>query len=254
MRYMQIEVTGMVLMASQVGDYDRRIVILTKERGKLSAFARGARRTGSPLTAACQPFTYGTFTLFAGRDAYRVQGVEVRDYFDELKTDLDGITYGTYFCEMADYLSHENLDDREQLKLLYMTLRALVKKKVPESLIRRIYEIRALALDGEEMQVFSCVKCGNQGTGYVFRARQGGLVCVDHCQIDYDIAELLNPSTVYALQFILSSPLEKLYSFSVSSEVQGELDGICNSFLEEYVDKKFKSSEFLDSLSCNLTD
>lgn len=251
---MQIEVTGMVLMAGQVGDYDRRIVILTKERGKLSAFARGARRTGSPLTAACQPFTYGRFTLFAGRDAYRVQGVEVLNYFDEIKTDLDGITYGTYFCEMADYFTHENLDDREQLKLLYITLRALGKKKVPDELIRRIYEIRVLALDGEEMQVFSCVQCGNQGSGYVFRARQGGLVCVDHCQIDYDIGELLHPSTVYALQYILSSSLEKLFTFSVSPEVQEELDRICTAFLDEYVDRRFKSAEFLDSLSCNLTD
>ena len=80
------------------------------------------------------------------------------------------------------------------------------------------------------------------------------MVCVDHCQIDYDIGELLHPSTVYALQYILSSSLEKLYAFSVSPEVQGELDGVCSSFLNEYVDRKFKSSEFLDSLSCNLTD
>lgn len=251
---MQLEVTGMVLSAVQVGDYDRRLVILTKERGKLSAFARGARRTGNTLTAACQPFTYGTFTLFSGRDAFRIQSVEIQNYFDEIKTDLDGITYGTYFCELADYFTHENLDAKEQLKLLYITMRALVKRQVAYSLIRRIYEIRILALDGEEMQVFSCVKCGNPGTGYVFRARQGGLVCIDHCQPDYDIGELLHPSTVYSLQFILSSPLERLYSFQISQEVQTELDDICNAFLEEYVDRQFKSSEFLDSLSCNLMD
>ncbi|MCM1496259.1 MAG: DNA repair protein RecO [Bacteroides sp.] len=251
---MQLQVTGMVLMATQVGDYDRRLVILTKERGKLSAFVRGARRTGSPLAAASQPFTYGVFTLYAGRDAYRVQSIEVQNYFDEIKTDLEGITYGSYFCEMADYFTHENLDNREQLKLLYITLRAMVKKWMPASLIRRIYEIRLLALDGEEMQVFSCVKCGNPGTGYVFRARQGGLVCVDHCQIDYNIGELLHPSTVYTLQFILGTALEKLYSFRVSQEVQGELDEICNLFLDEYVDRRFKSVEILDSIACNLTD
>ncbi len=251
---MQIQVTGMVLSASQVGDYDRRLVILTKERGKISAFARGARRTGSTWTASCQPFTYGSFTLYSGRDAYRIQNVEVGNYFDELKTDLSGIGYGTYFCEMADYFTQENLDGREQLKLLYITLRALVKKQVPPELIRRIFEIRSLALDGEEMQVFSCVKCGNQGTGYVFRARQGGLVCVDHCEPEYDMNELLASSTVYTLQYILSSSLEKLYTFRVSAEVQEELSGICQKFITEYVDRTFKSADFLDSLSCNLTE
>ena len=251
---MQTEVTGMVLKATQVGDYDRRLVILTKERGKISAFVRGVRRAGNSLTAASQPFAYGRFTLFSGRDAYRVQSIEVQNYFDEVKTDLDGITYGTYFCELAEHLTHENLDDREQLKLLYVTLRAIAKKQVPAELIRRIYEIRAMALDGEEMQVFSCVRCGNQGTGYVFRARQGGLVCVDHCMVDYDISELLNPSTVYTLQFILSTTLEKLYSFQVSAEVQQELNRICTDFLAEYTDRSFKSAEFLDSLSCNPWD
>ena len=108
---MQTEVTGMVLKATQVGDYDRRLVILTKERGKISAFVRGVRRAGNPLTAASQPFAYGRFTLFSGRDAYRVQSIEVQNYFDEVKTDLDGITYGTYFCELAEHLTHENLDD-----------------------------------------------------------------------------------------------------------------------------------------------
>lgn len=248
---MQIEVTGMVLKAAQVGDYDRRLVILTKEKGKISAFVRGARRTGNLLGAASQPFTYGRFRLFAGRDAYRVQEIEVQNYFDGLKTDLDGITYGAYFCEVAEYLTHENLDAAELLKLLYVTLRALGKKQVPAELIRRIYEIRAMALDGEEMQVFSCVCCGNHGTGYVFRASQGGLVCVEHCRTDYAINELLNSSTVYALQFILSSPLEKLYSFQVSEEVQQELDRICTEFMAEYLDRSFKSAEFLDTLYCN---
>ena len=77
---------------------------------------------------------------------------------------------------------------------------------------------------------------------------------MDHCEIDYDIGELLNPSTVYALQFMLSTPIEKLYSFRVSQEVQEEINQISDAFMEEYVDRKFKSVEFLDSLSCNLND
>ena len=85
----EIKVTGMVLQAGNIGEYDKRIVLLTKERGRISVFARGAKKATSQYAAACQPFTFGEFSLYEGKNSFNLMWAGVDNYFDTLKKDLD---------------------------------------------------------------------------------------------------------------------------------------------------------------------
>lgn len=243
----QITVTGMVLQAAPVGEYDRRIVILTKERGKIAAFARGARKPNSALVGVTSPFSFGEFTVYEGRTSYTLMSASVSNYFQELRSDVEGAYYGFYFLEFAGYYAREANDETELLKLLYQTLRALVNQKIPDRLIRYIYELRGVAVNGEGPQVFECVCCRDTKREMMFSVKRGGLVC-SHCQEKCADGRSLLPSTLYTLQYIVSSPIEKLYTFVVKEEVLEELGEIVTDYLAHYLGKHFKSLEILETI------
>lgn len=244
----QITVTGMVLLTTPIGEYDRRVVILTKERGKISAFARGARRPRSPLAGATEPFSFGEFYLYEGRTSYTLVSTSISNYFAELRRDIEGACYGFYFMDIANYYAREANDETELLKLLYQTLRALIKKSLPDRLIRCIYELKAITVNGEGPDVFHCVICRKETTGHAFSALKGGLVCPGCSRHAADILPM-DPSTLYTMQYIETSTIEKLYTFAVSEKVLGELERIMKRYMEIFVDRHFKSLDILEQIT-----
>lgn len=243
----EITVTGMVLSTAPVGEYDRRVVILTKEQGKVAAFAKGARRPNSHLVGAVNPFSFGEFTLYVGRSSYTIRSANISNYFAELREDIVGAYYGFYFLEFAGFYTKEANDEREMLKLLYQTMKALVNKRIPNRLIRYIFELRALCINGEGPQVFQCISCGDKDGPALFSVRKGGLVC-SACMQDVTDGMELDTSTLYSMQYIESSKIEKLYTFIVSEKVLEELGRVMGRYMDVYVEKQFKSLEILETL------
>lgn len=236
--------TGMVLQVMPIGEYDKRITLLTKERGKITAFARGARRPNSQLLAATNPFSFGEFELFEGRSAYTLARASIQNYFRELAADFHATYYGFYFLEFADYYCQENNDEREMLKLLYQSLRALESPVYDNRLVRLVFELKALAVNGEAPNVFSCLKCGSSEELHWFSVKRGGAFCAK-CKGEIPDAVQLTESTMYAMQYVISARVEKLYTFTVSAQVLAELQRVMESYLEHYVGHAFKSLKIL---------
>ncbi len=241
-----ITVTGMVLTAMPVGDYDKRITILTRERGKITAFARGARRSNSQILAASNPFVFGSFEVFEGRNTYTMTKAEVSNYFRELTSNYDMVCYAAYFTEIAEYYGQENTDERERLKLLYQSLRALESEKFPFSLIRNIYELKTMVINGEYPNVFSCFQCGKEEHLTAFSVRLRGVVCQD-CMKEAG-GTPISQSLLYALQYIISSPIQKLYTFMLTPQVLEEFTAFMKKYQVAYQEHTYKSESFLNDL------
>lgn len=241
-----ITVTGMILSAGPMGEYDRRLVFLTKEKGKISAFAKGVRRPTATMSGLCQPFVFGRFTLYEGRNSYTLQSAEAENYFAELRENLETVYYGVYFCEFAEAITREGLPAKEELKVLYRSLGALSKKSIGAELVRAIFELKMLSVSGVSPQVFECVKCRKKENLRWFTAEGGGCVC-DSCRERLHV-ESISGSTLYTMQYILATPIESLYTFTVSEEVLWELKRVIKQFLAVHMDRKFKSLEMLEEL------
>ena len=82
-----VNTAGMILRTADYAEYDRRMVVLTSEMGRITVFARGVRRQGSRHMAATEPLVFGGFKLFEGKSAYNLQDVEIVNYF---KVKADG--------------------------------------------------------------------------------------------------------------------------------------------------------------------
>ena len=247
-----VAVTGMVIGTSPINEYDRRVVLLTKERGKINAFARGARRQYSAMLASTQLFAFGTFRVFEGKNAYTLVSSEITNYFEEIPKDPIKACYASYFLEVAAYYARENNNEVELLKLVYQTLRILCKDSVPAALIRVIYELRIFVVNGEYPESFHCICCGSDKDLFHFSPSRSGMIC-NHCLADGGRLLSLSSSTLYTIQYIITSSIEKLYTFKVSREVLRELQRIMESYIKERIDRPFKSLEILEIMT-NMAD
>lgn len=210
-----IWLTGIVVRSTPIGESDKRLVLLTRERGKITAFARGAKRPGNMLMAPSRPFAFGKFRVSEGRDAYSLQTAEISNYFEELSLDIEQSCYGQYFLEFADYYSRENLDEGPMLLLLYQSLRMLSKPQIPKPLIRRVFELKTMVINGEYTE---------------------------------HPPKTVSDSANYAWEFVIASPIESLYTFALTDSVFAEFRQCVGINKSKYIDRDFHSLEILKTL------
>ena len=245
-----VTVTGMILQSSPIQEYDRRVELLTKERGRISAFAKGARRPNSVLCACTLLFTFGEFQIYEGRSSHTLVSGTIRNQFGDLAEDYDSLCYCSYFAEMARYFTRENLEAAQELLLVYVTMRAVMARKQPLPLIRVVYELRLMQLEGEMLEFFQCLGCGQTGIQTVYLSA-GGLLCEACAAKEPELREIqpvrISGDALYTIQYILTAELERLFAFQVSEDVLLELQKFMKRYLARYLPHRFSTLAFLES-------
>ena len=244
---MYLTTRGLVLRVTDYNDRDCLLTLLTPENGKLAVKARGLRRKNSPLIAPCQLLAYGDFTLFEYRGSYTINEAASVELFQSLRRDLTKLSLGTYFAQVAELISQEDLPNPEVLSLTLNCLHMLTKD-VPESKVKAVFELRTACLAGFMPDLSGCHGCGNE-TPDRFDISAGCLECVK-CRSPYSggIRLPVAPGTLDAMRYIAFCDSKKLFSFELGQENLAQLSQITEAYLTAQLERGFSTLDFYKSL------
>ncbi len=245
---MYLTIQGLVLRVTAYSDTDAMLTLLTHSHGKITAKARGLRRKNSPLIAPCQLLAYGEFTLFEYRGMYTINEAHSIALFPELRRDLQKLSLGTYFAQVAEVLCQEDLPNPELLSLVLNCLYALSKLHVNESLVKAAFEIRCACLSGYAPDLTGCWCCGNPITDR-FDLSEGRLECAACRQPgSTGIRMPLKAGTLDSMRYLCGCDSKKLFAFQVGEDTLNCLSQVAESYLSTQLERGFSTLDFYKSL------
>ena len=245
---MYLTTRALVVRVTDYNDRDSLLTLLTPEHGKLTVKARGLRRKNSPLVAPCQLLAYGEYTLFEYRGAYTINEAASVELFQGLRRDLVRLSLGTYFAQVAEVLSQEDLPNPELLSLVLNCLHALSKLNESEDKVKAVFELRSACLSGYMPDLSVCHSCGSEQPDR-FDISEGRLECWKCRQLGEGGIRLpLSDGTLQAMRYIVWCEPKRLFSFELGEDNLKQLSQITEAYLSTKLERGFSTLDFYKSL------
>ena len=146
-------------------------------------------------------------------DKYSIKEVNIIESFEEISNDYEKMCYASYFVEVVDYLSFENIESTDVLNLIYYTFKALVQNKIDLKLIKSIFELKMLKYQGE--------------------------------YIRSDMINVNNKTLKYTWDYVIDAKANKLYNFELDLSIFNLFKSAVDKEFKQKVNKKFKSLDKL---------
>lgn len=139
---------ALVLRTYKLGEADRIVVFLTRDRGKKRGVAQGARRPRSRFGGALEPLTEARIAYFE-KERRELVGL---NYAETVRSPLaaaspEALGYSHYFAELIDAWSADADVDERMFRLGTAALAALMRGEASEALAR-YFECWLLRLQG----------------------------------------------------------------------------------------------------------
>lgn len=244
---MYLKTPALILRISDYNDRDALLTLLTKEHGKITAKARGLRRKNSPLTAPCQLLALSELTLFEYRGMYTINEAQSIELFMPLRKDLNKLSLGSYFAQVGETISQEDVPSSELLALVLNCLYGLSEMNLPEAMVKAVFELRSACIAGYTPNLQGCSRCGDPVPAY-FDLSGGCLLC-EHCKQFHDGIRLpLTTGVLEAMRYIAFCDSKRIFKFSIGNNHLHQLASITEAYLITHLERGFPTLDFYKSL------
>ena len=207
--------TGIVLRVSDLGESDKIVTFYSRQEGKMTGIAKGAKRSKKRFSNKLEMFTL-LDVLYDDRslsNLVRIAEAELLSPFMSLRENYERYVHAVLICELIYYWSKDYDADRNIFNLLLWALNSIDQGSQPLT-AQILFQVKLYTLLGYRLHLSGCIKCETSdgaGMPYVFHPARHGLMC-RKCTPPVKSRETvpLSLNTIKLLQHAQDLPLEKL--------------------------------------------
>ncbi len=246
---MLVTVEGIVIGRRTIGENNCFIDVLTDEYGVIEATAHGIRKLTSKNAGACGLFSYSRFCFAKTGVNYTLNSAEPKYSFYGISSDLEALSLAAYFAEVLKDTATAEQESKGLIRFMSVSLYEIEKRRLPLSQIKAVFELRLAAMLGFAPDLRACRECVCYESEEMYLDfSDSTIICGNCAKGKAGDFERLTPSVLYAMRFIVYSPLEKIYRFSLPSVQLAKLSEICEKYLLGQLERSFRSLDYYKSI------
>lgn len=235
---------GVVLRCHKLGEADRIVTVLTRDRGRVRAVAKGVRRTSSSFGARLEPLGHVDVQFHSGRGSLEIvtQAESIYSYGNALASDYGKWTAAQAMVEACEKLAgEEGHPALQQYLLLIGGLRALVAGEHDHGLILDAFLLRSLAVGGWAPSFDECAHCGAPGPHRSFNLAAGGVLCAQ-CRLPGSAAP--NPATIELMASLLTGDWDT--ADAAEPKARREASGLVAAYGQWHMEHRLRALPLVD--------
>jgi len=226
---MIVSTDAVILRTVNYGETSIIVTLFTKNSGKITLIAKGARKPKSLFAAQLEPMNVLNINYFH-KDGRNIQLLKESSFVEDsmrIRENFESLIYGLVIVEILDKLLHENDTDPIIFRLCIKTLSTLKDTNIHYEIIFSFFLLQLSIRLGFMPELKQCCNCSKVLVTAKFDEHHGELMC-ENCAYDGGIN--FSAGTIKLLQALLITNIENLHQLKFDNNNLAELD----SFLDFY--------------------